>query len=498
MKKLLKLSICIMSIILILSNCIFASVASSATIAFSSNTVAVGDTVSVTVRLNPNVPMYTVNFSLSYDANILKYNSGASAGGAGVLQMLEVTSGEKSIAYTINFTAIKSGTSNISVTNCSYEKLGNEGAETVNFGGASASLTVKDPALSSNANLSSLKISNATLSPKFSQSKTSYTASVLYETTKLNVTATAADKGAKVVSVEGNSNLKVGKNNVVVTVQAANGTTKKYTIIVTRLAQGEKLSTDQPTEELPPEEVTDTAKLETIIAGTTYIIATEIPENKLFKGFSASTATYNETEVAVAVDQNENYKIYYLKAADSEELLPYIYNTELEVFEKLKYLSFGDNIYIFEKFPTDFAIPENYYTTNFKISDYSVDCLANNDDKLADMYYVYCYSNGNYSVYRYDGAENTIQRYPELKLEKVSDVIVKDNLLSRFASLSLNSKVIVIGILIAVLGALALIVILIISIIRKFKNSSNDILLDDYEDFDEIYEEEPEEVKSEE
>lgn len=96
------------------------------------------------------------------------------------------------------------------------------------------SFTVAEtPALSSNNDLASLTVSNARISPSFSAGRTSYTANVPFEVSRLEISATAADSKATVrIS---NPNLTPnGRTNVRVTVTAENGEEKTYTIAVTR------------------------------------------------------------------------------------------------------------------------------------------------------------------------------------------------------------------------------------------------------------------------
>ncbi len=89
------------------------------------------------------------------------------------------------------------------------------------------------PPLSDNCDLASLTVSNATISPAFSAGTTSYTASVPYSVSSLELTAEAAHAGAK-VSVNNPTLTPGGTTNVRVTVTAENGATKEYTIRVTR------------------------------------------------------------------------------------------------------------------------------------------------------------------------------------------------------------------------------------------------------------------------
>lgn len=95
-----------------------------------------------------------------------------------------------------------------------------------------------------NANLSSLATSTGTLSPSFNADSLSYTVSVPNATTSITVTPTKADAFAS-IQVNGtavNSGsassaiaLNIGNNTINVLVTAQNGTSKTYTITVTRI-----------------------------------------------------------------------------------------------------------------------------------------------------------------------------------------------------------------------------------------------------------------------
>ena len=96
-------------------------------------------------------------------------------------------------------------------------------------------VTRSAPALSANADLASLSLSSGTLSPGFNAATTSYSAAVDNAVTSVGVSAAAAVSSAS-LSVSGGSNLAVGSNTVTVTVTAANGTAKTYTVAVVRAA----------------------------------------------------------------------------------------------------------------------------------------------------------------------------------------------------------------------------------------------------------------------
>lgn len=86
---------------------------------------------------------------------------------------------------------------------------------------------------SNDATLSSLSVNGYTLSPAFNKDQTSYKLTVPNGVTSLNVNATPNNSKAN-VSISGNNNLSVGKNNILVQVQAEDGSKKVYKIEVTR------------------------------------------------------------------------------------------------------------------------------------------------------------------------------------------------------------------------------------------------------------------------
>lgn len=104
---------------------------------------------------------------------------------------------------------------------------------------------------SGNANLAGLSCGDYALSPAFSAGTTEYSVTVPYDVSRLPLDYRAADGGAN-VSVSGNQ-LSVGVNTVVLTVTAANGASRRYTISVTRQPDPNvTLSSDASLSELTP------------------------------------------------------------------------------------------------------------------------------------------------------------------------------------------------------------------------------------------------------
>lgn len=105
--------------------------------------------------------------------------------------------------------------------------------------GSGNSSSKTDTKKDNNASLKSLKLNDDTI--KLGENTLSYNYSVLNKVETLKVDAKAASDKAK-VKVEGATKLKVGKNTVMITVTAEDGTQKIYIINVTRKAKEEKLS----------------------------------------------------------------------------------------------------------------------------------------------------------------------------------------------------------------------------------------------------------------
>lgn len=477
MKKPIKKIITLLITVGVLLSClVFTASAAGSTISFSSNNPKVNDSVTVTVTVSSNESIFAIGFSLKYNPDILKYESGDGTGGAGVLNVVisNNSNNVKSNKFSFVFTAIAAGSSNIQIADCNWVVgMSNEEAP---FTGASASITVSDAAKSDNANLKSLSLSKGTLSPKFSASKTSYTATVATSVTEVKVYATAQDSGAK-VEIAGEAVLKDGENIRTVTVTAPSGAQKVYTIKITR--------SDLTAE--PEPEVPEVNPLETTVDGASYIVLNDISGIALPAGFSVATAEFNGTEVPVAKDADGNYTLYYLKAADSEAVEPYLLSGD--AFERLQHVAIGDKIYIFADLPAELTASEGYYETAVKIGDFSVKAFAVSDSEFTDFYYVYCFYDNGFRIYRYDSKENVLQRAPEFKLVSVEEKEIGEaDFLTRFKSLSTNAKTVVIGLLLAALGAIALIVLLTVKLVKGRKEFADD----DYSDmlfepdFDEV------------
>lgn len=202
--------------------------------------VRAGDTITVSFGISGS-GLFGASGTLSYDSGQVQLiSTSQSIGGGWVVEF----NGANFVAYDNNLSSPINGGSTLfsatfkvgSVSPGSSINISCSGA--VSDGNADAGVSASYSAsvaapLSSNNNLSSMTVSNATISPSFSPSTTSYTADVGFEISKLQISATAEDGKAK-VSVYSPELTANGTTNVSVTVTAENGSQKVYTISVHR------------------------------------------------------------------------------------------------------------------------------------------------------------------------------------------------------------------------------------------------------------------------
>ncbi len=476
MKKIITL---ITALAIMITAFAFNASAASTSIAFSSKNPKVGESVSITVTVGTGAAMYSTEFDVSYNPSVLRFDSGDSAaGGAGVVKVAGGVAGGTKQSYTLNFTAIAAGSSSVSASGTAFLADTDEGIS------ASATLSVSDVTKSDNANLSSLKTSAGSLSPRFSQDVTEYTVNVKNNITECKVYGTTVDPDAT-IAIVGSATLQVGENKRVLTVTAPSGAQKSYTLIIIRSEDEESEETESNTSGTTEEP----SPFETVIDGISYMVLKDISSVELPVGFNVTNRLYNNEEITVAVDEKENFELFYLKAADSDLVVPYTYDDAKNTFKRVQIITQGSNSYIVAEIPENLSVTERFVAKTVKIQDLSIGGYISTETKLKDMYYVYCYFGGEYSMYRYDSLENVLQRCPEFEFisdEKVAAGTSDIEFINRFNSLSSNAKTIVVCLLIAFLGVIALSILVVIKLVRRGKVEDFDLDDEEIEDFDSI------------
>lgn len=467
MKKLFKKIICLsISVLIVISCFVFTTSAASTSISLSASSVTVSGKITVTVSVNAGVEIMGATMNVSYNDDVLQWvNTGGDVnGGAGSIRIvLDPAAGSTKASCVLNFNAIKSGTSSIQIKECIV--VDTNAVETP-ITGSSVNVTVKDATKSGDANLKSLRLAHGTLSPEFSKDVTSYTATIPYSVTECKVYTRTSDSSAQ-VAVEGSATMKVGENTRTVVVTAPNGNQKRYKIVITRLAEGEG---EQPTDE--PQENSNKVQ----ISGTDYEILKDLSGIAVPKGFLIAEGEYNGVKVATLEDENGKYLIYYLKNTVDNKNEPFIIDEDSKSFEKLPYITVGNDFYILENVDDTKGVPEGTQISSVNINGNFVSGFVPENDNMVGFYYVTCYINGVSGYYRYDSEMGTLQR--ELGLVFGENAMsfeveqAKGNFFQRFAKLNTAAKLIVIGVALIAVIIITLIVIVIIQAVKSGKNDN--------------------------
>ena len=439
------------------------SAAPAVSIILSNKSPKAGDAVTVTVRIS-GVNHEGAGFDLQYNPDVLSYKGSESyaSGGAGIVHVSDGYSSTSSRSFSLSFSARAAGSCDLKVASGKYVATG--ATTESSLPSAGYSLTVSDATKSDNANLRSLVPTSGTLSPRFSPSVTSYTVTVPKNIETCSFSATPEDEGAKVAPIDGNSKLQIGTNKFIITVTSAGGTQKQYTVVVTRTEKEEEIEKNP---------------YEAQIGDIKYTLATDLTGINLPNGFTASSATYLDTEVAVAKDKNENFTLYFLKESGKEKAKFAPYLLEADEFVKLPCATYGNNTYIFSEFPENVIPATGFFKTTLTIGDNSVSAYqAETGD--SDFYYLYCFFEEDFGVYRYDKKEGMLQRDPNFLLQETSPAPTDEHtdtpksLTARISALSTGAKLILLLLLLAALVLIALIVFAFVSL-RRYRNKNYDL-----------------------
>ena len=451
----------------------------------------VGKSFIVTVGFNADATLYAVEADISYNSSVLRFDgvSGTDySTGNGTIKIVDddfsATNPSSKSSYTLSFTAIAAGNSPISVN-----ALG--GGEAESRASANASVTVITPRPSSNANLASIKITGGSLSPAFNANTTKYNSTVKYSVDSVTITAAVADGGATYVG-GGTFKLEVGNNSRDITVTAADGTKKTYTVNIKRMSEQETLDAEQAARDADP--------LLVVINGVDYTIVNNLDDISIPSGFVKSTATRKDKEITVLNDENGKYQLCWLTDENGENGAFYSRDEE-DNFTKLVYINENNKMYIVEELGDYGTMPLGFKLSKCDIDGETVDAVAYEDESLKDFYILNCYVGGKTGYYRFDTVEGTIQRAADfdaalIAAETEEPIEETNKKFAWFTNMNATGKTVFIIMVFAALVIIALAIIFIVKIVSKGKediygeetiSNADEFVLDDYADdnFDE-------------
>lgn len=403
MKRKLIRAISVILIAVFLTGMLCISAAAAPRVNFSDHyNVVVGKSVTVTMTVR-EVAGYDIY--LSYDSKLLQY-TGTDArvsGGGGTLHVIDfVSTGTGTLTVNLPFKTLAVGTAKITI---SGQTLSDGNGDTIDAAAAGVHLgnstvqIINKPTASSDSSLKALSVSPGTLSPKFSAKTTSYSMTVSADTSKLAVSATPNHSKAK-VSVSGTT-LKEGDNWVTVTVTAENGAVTKYTIKVTRNAA-------QVTP--PPQVSEEPAAYVMLDGGGTAKVSNEIDEEKIPAGFTLDKITLEGLEVPAIVYDEKGLPAVYLEGDGSVKAGFYFVDVATGTAKPVETVTSDAKLILADINLAE--APEGYEPGKFTINETECDVLIPAGVEKFNHCLVYAINaDGEKSLYQYDPADGTYQRY---------------------------------------------------------------------------------------
>ena len=471
--------------------------ANSLTISGVPSNVKIGDE----FKLNITCPKgISAKITVEYDSKVISYVSGDNAsGGNGLVIVTGGSWGEDIVkTNTITFKAIGAGKTTIKVsTDDATDIEGN----IISLSGTSTTVTVDnqatdnptEPQKSADNSLSSLKLSNATLSPSFKKSTTKYTATVAYDVTKVVVSAKTSNNKAVIESVtdDGTVNLKVGENTIKIVVRAENGVKATYTIVVTRKAQESTPVTPPevdtpPTSEITPPEVNEMLQWN----GEQLQPVETIPQESIPANFESTLLVVNGQQLQGLTFTKGDLKVLYLNNTNGAGSL-YVYDeAQQTIYPFIKLISEKGHVIVLLPDEQNAPAPEGFENCTFSIegkglvSAYQLkEDIASEESEvnIRDFYLVYCMNDaGEKGWYMYDSIEGTYQRYIPIvpSVQTGSDDVVDTDLESKYTALEkeLNTAKMTQYIILAIAAAVIFILLIVIIVLavkgRKKKDDS--------------------------
>ncbi len=486
MKKYTKFVVSVLVVVSLMLSMFILNVSAASISILGAGEYEVGKSFSVTINFNADDILYAVEGDINYNSSVLRLNSVSGADHTtsnGKIKIVDdgfsASSPKKASSYTLNFTAIAAGNSNISVS-----MLG--GGDATSTASGAVSVKVITPKPSSNANLSSIKLSNGSLSPAFNPNTTNYSATVKYSVDSITISGAVADGGASYTG-GGTFGLEVGENRYTLTVTAADGTKKSYTINIKRMSEQETLEAEQAARDADP--------LLVIIDGVDYKIVNNLEGVSIPSEFTQATATRKESEITILNDNSGKYQLCWLTDVNGENGAFYS-RDEDDNFKKLVYVNANDKMYIVEELGDYGILPATFKLSKCMVDGTDIEAIAYVDEALKDFFVLNCYVGGENAYYRFDVVEGTMQRAVDFDTalfiaNTEPEVEEPTGPFAWFKGMNKMGKTVFIVIVAAAVLLIALAVILIVKIVsprrqddyeNDIEYNSNDFILNDVED----------------
>lgn len=435
MKKIIFMAIALVGLLFIplRVNAATASIKATA----SSTKINLGGSVTVTVTVTGSEPIGSWQYNLQYDTSKLTLTSSTYS-----VYIVDYASSGSTYkkTYTYTFKSKALGNAAISIKNAAVVDFKTVSDMTVTTSGCIINIAN----FSSNANLSSLSVSDGELNPVFDANTTTYNVSVPNTVNSVTISATAADSKADVGGI-GTFSVIEGTNTFTISVTAENGTTKSYVLNV---------------------EVSELNPISVKVDDKDYVVVRNAGKVPTPVGYKETKVNIDDNEIAAYESDVTDLTLVVLKDTESNLVLA-VYHADTKEYSLYKQLTSSDVILYIMEPDNKISIPLGYKTTKIKINDveYSVWNLPSKMNK--DMYLIYGMNieTGAKGFYQYDNVDHTIQRFDNDQVVKLQE--------------DYNQIKMILFIVLGIFSLIALIVIIIL-IIKLIKNSKTGKLLKKY------------------
>lgn len=370
-------------------------------LSITSNTVTVGNSVTLNIKVSDAAGKFTISSSNSQVVSI----SSSSSWIDNTTQSITLKANkEGSATITVTASDVTSydgkaitGSKSVTITAKAKQVVNNNNN---NSGGNNNNYTpAKSTPKSSNNFLTSLTVDGLKLNETFDKETLEYTLTVPAETEKIKINAQVSDSSAKVTGT-GEVKVSTGLNKLEIIVTAENGSKRTYKLNAT-------------VEELKPIKVTVDNKEYTVIRKRK-----ELP--KISEYFEEKEVTIDNENIEGYYNDKLKYTLVGLK--DSKGNIDYyIYKNNKYTLYK-EYSFNGMVLQVLDKELEDGYKKVNFIYNDDKINSYQevkLDIIKNtfakeNNDIAGNQFYLFYAINvetGKENLYQYDALEKTVQRY---------------------------------------------------------------------------------------
>ncbi len=368
--------------------------AATANISVSTNKskVVVGNTFTVTTKVSgSNLGVW--EWTLNYDTKKFKLVSGGN-----VRHVSDFSDNIRTKTWTLKAIAKGSGTVSVKAYGA-YTK--SEVAMKVTTNSKTVKVITQaelEASYSKDNNLKSLSINGLKLEPSFNKGTTDYKVTAESNTTEIKINAALSDSKA---SLSGTGIFKVteGENKFTITVEAENGSVKKYNILVN---------------------VTDPNPITAKINDKDYTVVKR--ESNLIKpeDYEKKEITINDQKVPAFYNEVNNFTLVGLKNAEGDISL-FLYDSETNTFSEYKEIKL-DQLKLYP-LSIDRKI-DNYKLSKITINDIEFDALVLDNSDYA-IIHAQNMNNGTNDYYTYDKKTNTVITYTDETLKPLQEKINK-------------------------------------------------------------------------